>query len=131
MIDLIWDIFQQGQIGGLHAKDKIQDAKFEGVEAHADSAEARLRELEKRHEQLKLVTLAMWRMLKDHTGLMESDLRRYVESTDLLDGKADGKVAHAKERVPCSGCDRVILNTAVACPYCGTRQQLKNVFHGA
>ena len=131
MIDLIWDIFQQGQIAGLETKEKIQDARFEGVAAGTADVEARLRELEQRHEQLKLVTLAMWHLLRDHSGLLESDLRKYVESTDLLDGKADGKVSHAKERRPCPGCDRIVLSTAVACPYCGTRQRARNVFGGA
>ena len=131
MFDLIWDIFQQGQIRMLKDRQSIHSAKLEGVEAHSDSAEARLHELEQRHEQLKLVTLAMWRLLKDHTGIMESDLRKYVETTDLLDGRADGKAAERTERTTCTGCDRTILNTAVVCAYCGTRQQKKNVFSGA
>ena len=35
-----------------------------------------------RHEQLKLVTLALWRLLKDRVGITEAELERYVESTD-------------------------------------------------
>lgn len=131
MFDFIWDIFQQGEINDLRTKNQLQDAKFDGVNVQADSADERLRNLEKRHEQLKLVTLALWRLLKDHTGLMESDLRKYVESTDLLDGRSDGKATQAKERVPCHSCDRIVLNTAVVCPYCGTRQKQKSVFGGA
>ena len=59
-----------------------------------------------RHEQLKLVTLALWRLLKDRVGLTEAELKRYVESTDLLDGAADGKVDLTRELVKCSRCSR-------------------------
>lgn len=79
-----------------------------------------MRELEKRHEQLKLVTLALWSLLREHSGLMGSDLRKYVEKVDLLDGQQDGKATAKEERVNCNACGRIILNTAIVCAYCGT-----------
>lgn len=131
MLDLIWDLFQQGQINDLNRgkqslleKEKFQDGK-------TLSTEIRLAELEKRHEQLKLVTLALWSLLRDHSGLMEADLRKYVEQIDLLDGKRDGKASDAKGKVVCSGCDRTILNTATVCSYCGTPLKKMSSFHGA
>jgi hypothetical protein len=92
MLDLFWDLFQQGQINNLHGGRLSQLEKEKSQDNKADSLEARLQELEQRHEQLKLVTLAFWSLLRDHAGLLESDLRKYVEKIDLLDGKQDGKV---------------------------------------
>jgi len=127
MFDVIWDIFQQRQIHQLQnsnsAKNNRQDDKQLGVEI-------RLKDLEQRHEQLKLVTLSLWALLKDHTGLLESDLKKYVENLDLTDGKLDGKV-HIKETVDCTGCSRSILTTSHHCPYCGNQLKRKNVFSRA
>lgn len=121
MIDLIWNLFQQGKIDQATFKNKLQDEKLKGPHRNeADRLAQQLRDLEKRHEQLKLVTLAMWSLLRDHSGLMESDLRKYVEKIDLMDGRRDGKAAVEKERTNCIACERIILNTAPVCPYCGT-----------
>ncbi len=76
--------------------------------------------MEQRHEQLKLVTLALWSMLRDQSGFSESQLRRYVEQVDLLDGKRDGRVTPKSEAVRCDGCKRTVVGTAVRCVYCGT-----------
>lgn len=120
MIDLIWDLFQHRKIEQATFKNKLQDEKLEGQRNEVDRLGQQLRELEKRHEQLKLVTLAMWSLLRDHSGLMESDLRKYVEKIDLMDGRRDGKAAVEKERTNCVACERIILTTAPVCPYCGT-----------
>ena len=74
-----------------------------------------IRELTQRHEQLKLVTMAMWTLLKEHCGLTESDLRKYIEQVDMMDGKLDGRI-NTKEQCKCSGCQRTLLTTALACP---------------
>lgn len=131
MLDIIWDIFQQGQISHGNHKDKLQDLKHKSSDHRHQSTREQLADLERRHEQLKLVTLSIWSLLRDHSGLLESDLRKYVEDIDLLDGKKDGKINDKKERLNCTGCDRVILSTATACPYCGEHIVQKNVFRNA
>ena len=131
MYDLIWDFFQHHKLGTLAGKQKLTDGKFDYHDAKANNAETRLRELERKHEQLKLVTLALWSLLRDHSGLMESDLRKYVEETDLLDGKQDGKVAHKKTKTVCTDCNREIFNTASVCPYCGAFNKVKDPFERA
>jgi type I site-specific restriction endonuclease len=130
MLDFIWNMFQHRQIGQLNdslannlEKNKYQDNKI-------NSTAARFRELEQRHEQLKLVTMAMWTLLKEHTGLTESELRKYVDKVDLMDGKADGKV-DTREKCNCTQCGRTILTTALACPYCGGQLHRKSVFSRA
>ena len=130
VLDLIWDLFQQGKINQAEHVNKLQNEKLKGCQHSIDSLSRQLRDLEKRLEQLKLVTLAMWSLLRDHSGLMESDLRKYVEKVDLLDGKKGGKIATKSERVDCSNCGRVNLNTSIVCPYSGVYSNNKP-FDGA
>ena len=131
MLDLIWNFFQQGKLIEHDFKTKMHDAKLKSQSHKQTYIEARVRELEKRHEQLKLVTLALWSLLRDHSGLKESELREYVDEIDLLDGRRDGKADLGKEKILCDGCDRTVLTTSVACPYCGTPNKMGNPFTGA
>ena len=89
MLDSFFSIFHEIEVGLEHdqAKEDYQNSKIQDTES-------RLRELEQRHEQLKLATLANWSLLRDHSVLMESDLKKYIEKIYLLDGKRDGKVDH-------------------------------------
>ena len=123
-------MFQQKQIGDVqkdihlnYEKDKYQDGKI-------SRSAAELRELERRHEQLKLVTMAMWTLLKEHSGLTEGDLKKYVEKVDLMDDKADGRV-NTKEKCDCKQCGRTILTSSLACPYCGGNLNRKSAFSRA
>ena len=130
MIDFIWDMFQQAQMGELNKgiESNLEKAKYQ--DGKISNADARIRELEQRHEQLKLVTMAMWTLLKDHTGLMEGDLKKYIEKVDLMDGKADGKIK-LKEKSDCRGCGRIILVTSLVCPYCGDKLRKTSSFSGS
>jgi len=114
MLDSFFRIFHEDDVGLEHeqAKEDYQNTKIQDTES-------RLRELEQRHEQLKLATLAMWSLLRDHSGLVESDLKKYIEKIDLLDGKLDGKIDHKKEKVNWNHCKRVYLSTSPLCPWCG------------
>jgi type I site-specific restriction endonuclease len=131
MIDIFWDLFQQGQINNLHQGKLSQLEKEKSQDSRTDNLAARLQELEIRHEQLKLVTLAFWSLLRDHAGLLESDLRKYVEQIDLLDGKRDGKATTSQEKTTCTGCDRSVIGTSTVCVYCGTPLKRTGVFSGA
>ena len=91
MLDLIWNLLQDEDVDRLRAERRRREAQSDELQKQAGSTQPRYAELEMRHEQLKLVTLALWRMLKDRVGLTEVELKRYVESTDLLDGAADRK----------------------------------------
>jgi hypothetical protein len=128
MLDLIWNLFQDDDVRRLQSSVANREAQSDALRTQVGSVEARLLELEKRHEQLKLVTLALWRLLKDKVELSESNLKKYVESTDLLDGQADGKVDLMKELIKCPDCERFLLNTAIVCPYCGASNTSGNAF---
>jgi rRNA maturation endonuclease Nob1 len=127
MIDFIFDLFQQGQIHDAKADIELGKEKNKYQDHKITSSDIRLKDLEQRHEQLKLVTMAMWTLLKDHTGLTEGDLRKYIEKVDLMDGKADGKI-NTKERSDCLNCNRTVLSTSLACPYCGGKLNRKSSF---
>jgi hypothetical protein len=112
MIDLIWDLFQHGQISNLQQGKLAQIEKERNQDAKAERIDDRLAELEQRHEQLKLVTLALWALLRDRSGLKESELRKYVEQVDSLDGTRDGKVSRPADTATCSGCKRTVMGTS-------------------
>lgn len=131
MLDLIWNLFQDEDIDRLRAERRRQEAQSDELQKQTGSTQARHAELEMRHEQLKLVTLALWRLLKDRVGLTEAELKRYLESSDLLDGIVDGKADLTRELVECARCSRSVLNTAIVCPYCGTRQESGDAFDRA
>jgi len=128
MLDLIWNIFQDEDIRRLRADVANRDAPSDALRSKTGSIEGRLLELEQRHEQLKLTTLALWRLLKARLNLTDADLTRYVKSTDLLDGAADGKVDLTRELQKCSSCGRHRLNTSIVCPFCGARSTATGPF---
>jgi len=77
------------------------------------------RDMERRYERLRLVTMAMWALLKERSGLTEADLQKYVNQVDLIDGKLDGRLTREKGIIECAKCHRRVLKTALACVYCG------------
>lgn len=123
MIDLIVELFKQQH-------DKVQDAKIKFNDVKVDEANGRSNSLELQHERLKLVTMAMWELIRDHTGLTESDLKRYVEKTDLMDGRRDGRVKRNDEIMTCPACNRKVLRSSLVCVYCGEAVPLRKVFDG-
>lgn len=131
MIDFIWNLFQDSDIQRLRAEAEQRGEQSSSLQDKAGSMEARLLELERRHEQLKLVTLSLWRLLKDKVHLSDDELKKYVANTDLLDGIADGKADLTKEFIKCRQCKRSHLNTAVVCPFCGARGSSTNAFDTA
>ena len=124
MIDLfdLYDIRQQGQIGALTALQANTDQRVTKQGAAAV-------DLERRYEHLRLLTMAMWKLLKDRTGSTDADLRECVEQIDLLDGKKDGQVTRHRGVMDCEACKRRILKTATVCVYCGASNNQGDSFH--
>ncbi len=85
----------------------------------AAAADDGRRDMERRYERLRLVTMAMWALLKERSGLTEADLQKYVNQVDLIDGKLDGRLTREKGIIECPRCHRRVLKTALACVYCG------------
>jgi hypothetical protein len=101
--------------------DQLPDplAQVKDAPRPAAAADDGRRDMERRYERLRLVTMAMWALLKDRSGLTEADLQKYVNEVDLIDGKLDGRLTREKGIVDCPKCQRRVLKTALACVYCG------------
>jgi hypothetical protein len=130
-------------LGGRNVLDLLDDffdttlGRHPGHSGQEDANRRRLgdtgqraRELEQRFERLKLVTAALWQLLKANNGLTDEDLKRYIEKVDLADGKLDGKMDRKGSAMDCPGCNRRILRSAIVCPWCGQRAESGNAFEG-
>jgi hypothetical protein len=124
MIDLldIFDVYQHGKITQVGALQANTSERVTGVNE-------RLKDLETRHERMKLVMAALWQLLKSHTGMTDADLKRYIEQVDLSDGKKDGKLSRAQGAMDCPDCKRRILKSAVTCVWCGANLTSGDAFH--
>jgi hypothetical protein len=80
----------------------------------------RNRRIEVRYERLKLVTLAMWELLKRRLGCSDEELRQMITQLDTADGRRDGKMEIQEGLALCASCSRTLLVSAPRCPYCGT-----------
>lgn len=124
MLDLL-DLFDTtvGREPGQTAQEDINRRRL------GDTGQ-RVRELEQRYERLKLVTAALWQLVKANNGLTDEDLKRYIEKVDLADGKLDGKMDRQGSAMDCPRCKRRILRSASVCPWCGQRPESGNAFEG-
>jgi predicted Zn-ribbon and HTH transcriptional regulator len=120
MIDLIMDIFGPALLD--QAKDAVAGPPGKGGLAGGGSPEARIKTLERDHERLKLVTMALWEILGERLGVGEAELRRRIEALDLLDERRDGRLKIRPPPGRCGACDRPLLASAMACPYCGAER---------
>jgi len=76
--------------------------------------------LQERVDNLVLINMAMWSLLRDKANLTEDDLMEKVRQIDLMDGVEDGKVT--KHVVKCSQCERVMSPRHKRCMYCGAQR---------
>ena len=120
MIDLISSIF--GPVLLDQAKDAVAGPPGKGGLAGGDPAAARAKALERDHERLKLVTMALWEIVSERLNIGEDELRRKIEELDLLDDRRDGRLAVKPPPTRCGACDRPMLGSAVVCLYCGAER---------
>ncbi len=88
----------------------------------------RLKALEREHERLKLITMALWEVLNERLDLTESELRAKIEELDELDGRLDGRLRVRPKPSPCSACGRPVLPSSITCAYCGQRPAETRLF---
>ena len=123
LFNWLFDFHQSGQI--LDTKAAQSETRGRVTDIDDDR-----RELERRYERLRLVTVAIWALLKEHSGLTESDLRKYVNKIDLIDGKLDGRLSRNNGVIECQKCERRIVKSALVCVYCGSANSSGDSFHG-
>lgn len=124
MIDLVLEIFGQAVL------DQMRDSATPppGKGGLAVSGSSRTKILERDHERLKLVTMALWEIVSERLDIDEADLKSRIEKLDLLDEKRDGRLRLRQPPKNCEACNRPMLGSAMACPYCGTDNTTSQVF---
>jgi len=114
MIDLILEIF-----GTLAIDQALKGEKSAESSVVPVKGSPRLRALERDHERLKLLTMALWEVLAERLNIDEEELRMRVLDLDRLDGREDGRLRLREPPRKCAACGRPMLRSAAACPYCG------------
>lgn len=114
MIDLILEVF-----GTLAVDQALKSDKSGQSGALPVKGSPRLRALERDHERLKLLTMALWELLSERLNIDEQELKMRVLDLDRLDGREDGRLRLKEPPGTCSACGRPMLRSAIACPYCG------------
>ena len=128
--DLLLSLFSNAVV------DTIEGSQDRGKSGTLDKAAtigtgaalSRQQVLERDHERLKLVTMAMWELLRERTGISEAELKAKIDEVDMMDGKKDGRIRIRPTVNDCATCGRKVRSNAVACPYCGARQDTREFF---
>jgi len=122
----MFDLFESAVGGAIEA----QIAGLTGLQANTDTrltgTTDRLTALEHRYERMQLVLVALWALLKAHTGLSDSDLKAYMRNVEAANSGAAGKPAVIK----CENCHRIIRASATRCVWCGATVNAGNAFQG-
>jgi hypothetical protein len=100
-----------------------QSAAQEGLDAQskASSVQSQLIELRRDHEQLKLLTRALWSLLKETQGLTDADLKRHLQ-------EGARKKAAAAPFWNCPDCRHQVPVAVKTCPYCGHQSEAEDAF---
>ncbi|MBI5091283.1 MAG: hypothetical protein HZB26_02440 [Candidatus Hydrogenedentes bacterium] len=85
-------------------------------QAQTDNA-ARVREVEREVERLKLLNQALWELLRARLNVTDADLEKVIRDVDLRDGVEDGRMTTTA--LKCPTCGRVSSSRHWKCLYCG------------
>jgi hypothetical protein len=83
LFDVLFASYLQSKTSGLTALQSSSDQRITG-------ATDRLAALEYRYERMHVVTVALWALLKEHTGLTDADLKRFVQQVEEAESKNRG-----------------------------------------
>ena len=110
----MFDLFRDA--GSGHSGAEFGKKTLDAAKAATD-ASARIVKLEQRYEQLRLISMAMWNLLKDRLQLTDADLAKYVDA--LRNQAAEAAHDRSPELIECSKCKRKIPAKAATCLYFG------------
>ncbi len=107
----------QSGIAGISALQANTDQRLTGTTE-------RIASLEQRYERMQLVMLALWSLLKEHTGLTDADLKRFMHDAEASRASTGSAV------MTCEKCHRIIRKSATRCVWCGAAVTSGNAFQG-
>ena len=110
MIDVLWDLRQQQQIG--EAQQKAGE-----VQHRARDAQDLFLQMDKRMNRLSLLCQAMWEMLRERAEFTEDQLAAKVLEVDLRDGHGDSRIN--TQIHDCPSCGRKTNSKRLVCVICG------------
>ena len=118
-MSFIWRAYQQGQIA---------EAKTDAIEAKQQAAQYsdRVRALEAQVAHMALACQAMWELLRERTGISESELLTRMNQVDLRDGSQDGRMTPML--IHCPTCGKPANSKTAKCMYCGAEIPKSHVF---
>ena len=119
LFDVLFAGYFQSKTSGLTALQSSSDQRITG-------ATDRLAALEYRYERMHVVTVALWALLKEHTGLTDADLKRFVQQVEEAESKNRGGSA----TMTCEKCHRVNRKSATRCIWCGATITTGDAFQG-
>jgi predicted Zn-ribbon and HTH transcriptional regulator len=110
----IWDLFDQTEIDPSAG---ASDAARRDTSHTADRLQLEVLRLERKIDGLALVSQALWELVRQETGLKDTDIARKIEEVDLRDGRRDGRLL--PQPVSCTKCGRPTPARQRTCMYCG------------
>jgi hypothetical protein len=118
-MDLIIDVYQQGQIAEANAKAAQASDRAKQLERDVD-------DLKRRADALTIANQALWEILRARLALDDQTVLRKMQEIDLRDGQGDGKIS--PRPVVCPRCSRNSNSKRRACLYCGASLPAGNFF---
>lgn len=106
----MWDLLQHFQIEEV--RQKADDAS-----RNAERQQADVGSVQDQVDRLTLTCQAMWELLRDHSGLTESQLKNKIVEIDGRDGATDGKIGI--EVIVCPHCGNKTGTRKSRCVFCG------------
>jgi len=118
------DLFDIALGGALQSGIASVSALQANTDQRLTSTAERLAALEHRYERMQLIMLALWSLLKEHTGLTDSDLKRFMHDAEASNASRGSAV------MTCEQCHRIIRKSATRCVWCGAAVNTGNAFQG-
>ncbi len=119
-MNIFYDLYQNRQISNAALSAGRAESKAQNV---ADE----IRSLNKRVDNLCLLSQAMWELLRDCTEMTDEDILERMNEIDARDGSADGKMGSGVKA--CPKCNRALSTKHGKCLYCGyTEDDESHVF---
>lgn len=97
--------------------DPVPSRQTSSVSPNLANVPSQIKDLEHEVERLRLLSQAMWELLREKLGVEDADLEKKAQEIDLRDGIQDEKISRVPLR--CPRCGRISSSRHWKCLYCG------------